>query len=82
MDIKKPIMKEYMSERNKHELDGHGQYYEMGIKKLASFKNAKHRAKKINLCFRKERIIYLFPLFLCLYVSLMLTNVVFKIKRS
>tara|TARA_B110000977_G_C10846307_1_gene404052 strand:+ start:311 stop:517 length:207 start_codon:yes stop_codon:yes gene_type:complete len=49
MDIKKPIMKEYMSSRNKHELDGHGQYYEMGIKKLASFKNAKHRAKKINM---------------------------------
>jgi len=49
MDIKKPIMKEYMSSRNKHELDGHGQYYEMGIKKLASFKKAKHRAKKINM---------------------------------
>ena len=49
MDIKKPIMKEYMSSRNKHALDGHGQYYEMGIKKLASFKNAKHRAKKINM---------------------------------
>ena len=41
MHIKKPIMKEYMSSRNKHELDGHGQYYEMGIKKLASFKKAK-----------------------------------------
>ncbi len=46
---KKPIMSEYMSERNKHELDGYGQYYEMGIKKLASFKNAKHRAKKISM---------------------------------
>jgi hypothetical protein len=42
-------MKEYISERNKHELDGYGQYYEMGIKKLASFKNAKHRAKKISM---------------------------------
>ena len=42
-------MSEYMSERNKHELDGYGQYYEMGIKKLASFKNAKHRAKKISM---------------------------------
>ena len=49
MDSRKPIMKEYMSSRNKHELDGHGQYYEMGIKKLASFKKAKHRAKKINM---------------------------------
>ena len=49
MDSRKPIMKEYMSSRNKHELDGHGQYYEMGIKKLASFKNAKHRAKKISM---------------------------------
>ena len=46
---KRPIMSEYMSERNKHELDGYGQYYEMGIKKLASFKNAKHRAKKISM---------------------------------
>ena len=49
MDSRKPIMKEYMSSRNKHELDGHGQYYEMGIKKLASFKSAKHRAKKISM---------------------------------
>jgi len=49
MDSKRPIMKEYMSSRNKHELDGHGDYYEMGIKKLASFKKAKHRAKKINM---------------------------------
>ena len=49
MDMKKPIMKEYMSSRNKYELDDHGQYYEMGIKKLASFKKAKHRAKKINM---------------------------------
>lgn len=46
---KRPIMSEYMSERYKHELDGYGQYYEMGIKKLASFKNAKHRAKKISM---------------------------------
>jgi|TARA_R100000482_G_C5053059_1_gene113599 hypothetical protein len=49
MISKRPIMSEYMSERNKHELDGYGQYYEMGIKKLASFKNAKHRAKKISM---------------------------------
>ena len=42
-------MKEYLAERNKHELDGHGQYYEMGIKKLASFKQAKDRAKKISM---------------------------------
>lgn len=42
-------MKEYLAERNRHELDGHGQYYEMGIKKLASFKQAKDRAKKISL---------------------------------
>ncbi len=49
MHSSRPIMKEYMSERNKHELDGYGQYYEMGIKKLASFKNAKHRAKKISM---------------------------------
>ena len=48
MISKKPIMKEYMSSRNKHELDGHGQYYEMGIKKLASFKKAKDRAKDIS----------------------------------
>lgn len=47
--MKKPIMKEYMSSRNKHELDGHGQYYEMGIKKLSSFKKAKDRAKKISM---------------------------------
>lgn len=49
MKIKKPIMKEYMSSRNKHELDGHGQYCEMGIEKLASFKKAKDRAKKISM---------------------------------
>jgi len=49
MDSKRPIMKEYMSSRNKHELDVHCYYYEMGIKKLASFKNAKHRAKKISM---------------------------------
>jgi len=49
MHSKKPIMKEYLAERNRHELDGHGQYYEMGIKKLASFKQAKDRAKKISL---------------------------------
>lgn len=49
MHSKKPIMKEYLAERNKHELDGHGQYYEMGIKKLASFKQAKDRAKKISM---------------------------------
>ena len=42
-------MKEYLAERNRHELDGHGQYYEMGIKKLASFKQAKDRAKKISM---------------------------------
>ena len=49
MHSKRPIMKEYLAERNRHELDGHGQYYEMGIKKLASFKQAKDRAKKISL---------------------------------
>lgn len=49
MYSKKPIMKEYLAERNRHELDGHGQYYEMGIKKLASFKQAKDRAKKISM---------------------------------
>jgi hypothetical protein len=49
MHSKKPIMKEYLAERNRHELDGHGQYYEMGIKKLASFKQAKDRAKKISM---------------------------------
>jgi hypothetical protein len=42
-------MKEFLAERNRHELDGHGQYYEMGIKKLASFKSAKDRAKKISM---------------------------------
>jgi len=41
-------MKEYISSRNKHELDGHGENYEMGIKKLVSFKNAKHLANKIS----------------------------------
>lgn len=49
MHSKKPIMKEYLAERNRHELDGHGEYYEMGIKKLASFKQAKDRAKKISM---------------------------------
>lgn len=49
MHSKRPIMKEYLAERNKHELDGFGQYYEMGIKKLASFKSAKDRAKKISM---------------------------------
>ena len=38
-----------MASRNRHELDGFGQYYEMGIKKLASFKSAKDRAKKISM---------------------------------
>jgi hypothetical protein len=49
MHSKRPIMKEFLAERNRHELDGHGQYYEMGIKKLASFKSAKDRAKKISM---------------------------------
>ena len=49
MHSKRPIMKEYLAERNRHELDGFGQYYEMGIKKLASFKSAKDRAKKISM---------------------------------
>jgi len=49
MYSKKPIMKKYISGRNKHELDGGSNYYEMGIKKLANFKNAKYRAKKISM---------------------------------
>lgn len=49
MYSKKPIMKEYLSERNKNELAGGFNYYETGIKKLAEFKKAKDRAKQISL---------------------------------
>ncbi len=49
MMTKRPIMKEYLSERNRHELVGGFNYYETGIKKLAEFKKAKERAKKISM---------------------------------
>ncbi len=45
----KPVVAEYLSERNKNELVGGFNYYETGIKKLASFKAAKDRAKKISM---------------------------------
>jgi len=49
MISKKPIMKEYMSSRNKHEMDGSGNYYEIGISKLARLKDSNYRSKKINM---------------------------------
>jgi len=49
MKMKKPIMQEYLSNRNKNELSGGFDYYSTGIKKLASFKKAKDRAKKISM---------------------------------
>jgi len=49
MMSKRPIMKEYLQERNKHELAGGFDYYSTGIKKLASFKKAKDRAKQISM---------------------------------
>jgi hypothetical protein len=44
----KPIMKEYLAERNKHELSGGFDYYKTGIKKLAEMKAAQKRAKKVS----------------------------------
>lgn len=67
MHSKKPIMKEYLAERNRHELDGHGQYYEMGIKKLASFKQAKDRAKKISLMAEGIELAEMRKDFKCIY---------------
>lgn len=49
MESKKPIMKQYMSSRNKNKMDNYGQSYEMGISKLVDLKNAKYRSKKINM---------------------------------
>lgn len=49
MYSKKPIMKEYLQERNKNEFVGGNNYYETGIKKLAGIKKAQKRAKKISL---------------------------------
>jgi|TARA_B100000780_G_scaffold271219_1_gene231915 hypothetical protein len=45
----KPIMAEYLQERNRNEFNGGGDYYITGIKKLAEIKAAKHRAKKISM---------------------------------
>lgn len=45
----RPVMQEYLSSRNKHELSGGFNYYETGISKLVSLKNAKYRAKKVSM---------------------------------
>ncbi|MHA2084160.1 MAG: hypothetical protein ACXABD_10425 [Candidatus Thorarchaeota archaeon] len=45
---KKPIMQQFLNDRNRHELAGGFDYYKTGIKKLAEFKQAKKRAKKIS----------------------------------
>tara|TARA_R110000803_G_scaffold188515_1_gene250954 strand:+ start:116 stop:343 length:228 start_codon:yes stop_codon:yes gene_type:complete len=44
----KPIMKEYLSERNMNEFSGEGNYYKTGISKISELKKAKKRADKIN----------------------------------
>jgi len=44
MDIKKSIMQEHLSDRNRHEMIAGTQYYEMGISKYAKMrKNNKQR---------------------------------------
>jgi hypothetical protein len=44
MDIKKSIMQEHLSDRNRHEMIASTQYYEMGISKYAKMrKNNKQR---------------------------------------
>jgi hypothetical protein len=36
---KKPIMQQFLNDRNRHELAGGFDYYKTGIKKLAEFKH-------------------------------------------
>ncbi len=48
MISKKPIMQQFLNDRNRHELAGGFDYYKTGIKKMAEFKQAKKRAKKIS----------------------------------
>ncbi len=45
----RPVMAEYISNRNRHELSGDFNYYETGISKMVSLKNAKYRANKIGM---------------------------------
>ena len=37
----KPVMQEYLSSRNKHELSGGFDYYKTGISKISEFNQAK-----------------------------------------
>jgi|TARA_R110001599_G_scaffold80801_1_gene218007 hypothetical protein len=45
----KPVMQEYLSSRNKHELSGGFDYYKTGISKISEFNQAKKRAGKISM---------------------------------
>jgi|TARA_R110000782_G_scaffold68967_1_gene138766 hypothetical protein len=63
MDIKKPIMKEYLSERNQHERIAGGNYYETGISKFARMRKDNNQrsivqdiADGIELAERREQI--------------------------
>lgn len=49
MITNKPIMRQFLNDRNKNEFVGGTDYYKTGIKKLAEFKSAKKRAKKISM---------------------------------
>ena len=48
MISKKPIMQQFLNDRNRHELAGGFDYYKTGIQKMAEFKQAKKNAKKVN----------------------------------
>ena len=45
----RPVMQEYLSSRNKHELSGGFDYYKTGISKISDFNQAKKRAIKISM---------------------------------
>lgn len=45
----RPVMQEYLSERNRNELSGGFDYYKTGISKISDFNQAKKRAVKISM---------------------------------
>ena len=48
MDIKKSIMQEHLSERNRSEMIAGTSFYEMGISKIARQKKEKKKINKIQ----------------------------------
>ena len=45
----RPVMQEYLSNRNRHELSGDFNYYETGLSKMVSLKNSQYRSKKVGM---------------------------------